>query len=489
MQHNINAADIGLRFVKEYYGVLCSTPNKMHHFYCDTSEYTYAMGSQDPATVKGKEQIFSKIAELGFDDVRVDFESGSIDTQPSQTDGNVMVMVTGTFSMKGLPPKPFVQTMLLARRSGGESVGFYVVNDVCRVLDKKALLASCEQKVHGRNRDSAEDLLEACDFMGGTHGEESPSEVPIQNQGGATVGKAASGKNARSATSAKEIVAATAPGQATETAASAPAPLATAQEAAVEKGGADASAAGEHAAVESKPGQETAEAPPKPAAAPKPKPKPAVAAVVTAPEPVVAKKPASFKDALLMKKAQQALKQPPASRLAPKRAPPAAVGNSAAGTAVSADAPITTAKATASTSSSGTARSNERKPARRSEGASVFVRNIAVATEKDQVRSIYERFGSISTVHLKGERGYGFFEYSDAMSVQKALAAQGDGSLKSPFTIEERRESGRGRGSSRFPSRRHDEDRRESGARRGGRRGGGAGSGGRGRGRVGGRGR
>jgi len=488
------AAGIGLRFVKSYYDVLCSTPNKMHHFYCDTSTYTYAVGSQDPATVMGTEAIFSKIAELGFDDVRVDFESGSIDTQPSGTDGNIMVMVTGTFSMKGLPPKPFVQTMLLSRRP----TGFYVVNDVCRVLVKKALLASCDAKVHGRNRDSAE----ACSgFMEDSGSDTLASAVTAaepQAEETASTEAAADEEDSSAVPVEEEAKTPAEPEKECEAQApSAPTPAPVIEAAAPDTDTADdttVSAAAEEpvaaavaavaAAVETPPQVEekTAEVAPSTSTAPAPVTKPAAAAVVvvSAPEPVVPKKPTSFLEA-----ARMAQNQPTASRAAPKRAPPAKVGDKAKATersaSIAADAPTKSAQAPAAAT-----RSNERKQSRRTEGVSVFVRNISEATGKEEVRGIYERFGSISTVHLKGERGYGFFEYADATSVQKALAAQTDGTLRSPFTIEERRASGRGRGTGRFAPRHHDDERRE-GARRGGRRGNGGGA--RGRGRIAGRGR
>lgn len=120
----------------------------MHQFYTDDSEYTFAVGSEDPQIVKGKEAIFNKMCELYFDDVYVDIASGSVDTQSSQGD-NVMIMVTGTFSCKGRSAKPFVQTMLLSKKD----TSYFVMNDVFRLLDKDALIKSCEMgKVRGVNR-------------------------------------------------------------------------------------------------------------------------------------------------------------------------------------------------------------------------------------------------------------------------------------------------------------------------------------------------
>lgn len=125
-----------------YYSTLSTEPKKMHNLYLDDSEYTFAVGSEDPQIVKGKEAIFTKMCELYFDEVYVDLGSGSVDAQSSQGE-NVMIMVTGTFQCKGRLATPFVQTMLLVKEQGS----YFIMNDVFRILDKNSLIKSCEKKV------------------------------------------------------------------------------------------------------------------------------------------------------------------------------------------------------------------------------------------------------------------------------------------------------------------------------------------------------
>ena len=127
-----------------YYSTLSTEPKKMHNLYLDDSEYTFAIGSEDPEIVKGKEAIFTKMCELYFDEVYVDLGSGSVDAQSSQGE-NVMIMVTGTFECKGRKATPFVQTMLLVKEQGS----YFIMNDVFRILDKDSLIKSCEKKVRG----------------------------------------------------------------------------------------------------------------------------------------------------------------------------------------------------------------------------------------------------------------------------------------------------------------------------------------------------
>lgn len=434
-------SEIGCRFVQAYYEVLSKSPHKMHKFYCPQSRYTFAVGSQDSPAVKGQEAIFQKIAELGFDDVRVDLESGSVDIQPSKQ--NIMVMVTGTFSMKGQSAKPFVQTMLLAHLGS-----WVVVNDVCRVLDKNALLKSCDTKVHGLNRGQEEELI-ADPLLAADNGAAAPSAVAAQEPQQAAASTKAKAPEAAADSSSPGEEAQQQPGnESTETgkgaapevaaAAAAAAPQQEEGGACVEANGAKGVASGEKAEKEDT--QAAAAQSTEPAAC-------VAASADAAPAPQAVEepkaKPTSYAAALLMAKSKKSV--------APRKRPAEAAGPAAP----PAKAPAAAAHHRA-----------ERKPVRRSEGASVFVRNIEAATTEQDVKDAYGQFGGIKSVSLRTERGFGFIEFADASSVQKALEAQGNQTFSSTFVIEERRNTGRGRGSSRFG---HD-DRRDSRGR--GRRGG-----------------
>jgi hypothetical protein len=129
-------AVVANHFIKQYYGkVLPEKPLELHRFYTNESTFTHASGSALEEPTSGMDNIKNKIRNLGLEEARVDLESGSMDAQPSQN-GGVLLMVTGSIHVRGKAPRQFVQTFFLAmQRQDKEKHNFFVLNDIFRFLD------------------------------------------------------------------------------------------------------------------------------------------------------------------------------------------------------------------------------------------------------------------------------------------------------------------------------------------------------------------
>ena len=335
-----------------YYSTLSTEPKKMHNLYLDDSEYTFAIGSEDPEIVKGKEAIFTKMCELYFDEVYVDLGSGSVDAQSSQGE-NVMIMVTGTFECKGRKATPFVQTMLLVKEQGS----YFIMNDVFRILDKNSLIKSCEKKVRGAvKRDS-----------------------PV--------------KKKKTAADTKKTSNSTSAGEETKK-------VSTNEVAASTK-----EAKGE--------------------------PTPPT-------NNTTSKKKKKKKNGAKKKETQQAKQQEKQTPAAPKSWKDLLIRNQKAGKSSSAPVSKTTRtsskKVVTSTAAKSSSKSNSSQQL-----TEMFLGNVSPDTTVEKVTAIYEVFGTVTDVKLLPERKHGFFKFVKAESARKALKAQENGQIKSPFKIEIRK--------------------------------------------------
>lgn len=123
-------------FVEQYYKTLGSAPQYIHRFYSNDSCFARleqgAALSFDAAsghTVFGQIAIHDKIRELDYQHCKALIDT--IDFQES-VDGSIMIQITGLISNKGCPPRPFCQSVLLARQERG----YFVRNDILRYLGK-----------------------------------------------------------------------------------------------------------------------------------------------------------------------------------------------------------------------------------------------------------------------------------------------------------------------------------------------------------------
>ncbi|CAM9757946.1 unnamed protein product, partial [Discosporangium mesarthrocarpum] len=129
-------AVVGKRFVQQYYGeVLSKKPIELHRFYKDESTFCHASGSKLEEPVSGLAEIKKRIERLGLGGATVDLDCGSVDAQPSEG-GGVLLMVTGSVTVTSQAPRQFVQTFFLARQhQDNDKHNYFVRNDIFRFLE------------------------------------------------------------------------------------------------------------------------------------------------------------------------------------------------------------------------------------------------------------------------------------------------------------------------------------------------------------------
>ncbi|TDH65462.1 hypothetical protein CCR75_006757 [Bremia lactucae] len=122
---------VGNTFMRQYYHFLAKEPQSLHRFYKAESRWCHGVGSHMEEPIAGQRAINDQILKRGYAGARVDLDAGSIDCQNSQGDG-VLVLVTGVMTLRESPtPKPFVQTFFLAV----QPKGYFVLNDCLRFLE------------------------------------------------------------------------------------------------------------------------------------------------------------------------------------------------------------------------------------------------------------------------------------------------------------------------------------------------------------------
>ncbi|KAG0045868.1 hypothetical protein BGZ83_008914 [Gryganskiella cystojenkinii] len=119
--HTVDAHEVGMMFVHEYYTILNKDPSRLHCFY--NKQSTMSHGFQGEET----QDIHSKIVELNFEDCKV--LVSNVDSQ-SSLQGGIVIQVLGEMSNNGGVAQKFVQTFFLAV----QPKGYYVLNDVFRYL-------------------------------------------------------------------------------------------------------------------------------------------------------------------------------------------------------------------------------------------------------------------------------------------------------------------------------------------------------------------
>eukprot|EP01116_Phalansterium_solitarium_P011918 TRINITY_DN2778_c0_g1_i1.p1 TRINITY_DN2778_c0_g1~~TRINITY_DN2778_c0_g1_i1.p1 ORF type:complete len:549 (+),score=190.78 TRINITY_DN2778_c0_g1_i1:53-1699(+) len=135
MTSAVSVTQLGGGFMINYYTALSRTPDVVHQFYSEESNFTFGSEDgnvEDPAI--GSEEIGRKILSLGLQDCTVNVSTA--DCQ-SSIDGGVLIMVIGDMSnSKAQSPRQFSQTFFLALRPNGT---FYVRNDIFRFIKEPAV--------------------------------------------------------------------------------------------------------------------------------------------------------------------------------------------------------------------------------------------------------------------------------------------------------------------------------------------------------------
>ncbi|KAI6683229.1 hypothetical protein NL676_029142 [Syzygium grande] len=136
-----SAEVVGNAFVKQYYNILCQSPETMHRFYQDSSFLGRPDVNGVMTVVTTIQAINEKILSLNYEDHTVEIET--VDAQESYEKG-VIVLVTGCLNGKDNARRKFTQTFFLAP----QYTGYFVLNDVFRYAGKS------ESLVNGTNENA-----------------------------------------------------------------------------------------------------------------------------------------------------------------------------------------------------------------------------------------------------------------------------------------------------------------------------------------------
>jgi len=126
-------SQIGGAFLKRYFTTLKENPAKLRTLYKDESVFTHV--EDDVAeTFHGGQNIATRIQTLANNEIEAITLSSAV-CQNSLNEG-IIVLVSGSITMKNKPPRRFMQTFFLAVQTHPQ--GYFVLNDVLHYLDSKS---------------------------------------------------------------------------------------------------------------------------------------------------------------------------------------------------------------------------------------------------------------------------------------------------------------------------------------------------------------
>lgn len=365
-------ATVGNTFVKQYYQLLTSEPEKLHRFFKEDSSCSQGNGSQVAEPVSGQKNIHEQTISRNYAVEKVELDQGSIDCQDSICNG-VVVMVTGVMTFKGsLARKPFVQTFFLAAQPSG----YFVQNDILRFLEFSEIVS---------NSSTSTTVAKASAVVSPTK-----TKTPVAQ---AAIG-----------TSVASLAAASAPAVPNPTKSS-PAKAALPQAVSPKK--ADAL----------------------PASLPVPNP----SSPVKYASPERAEKSVSVKLAAAslqspVKKAEPAEPAPPKSWLTHLFAPSAEASScTTSKPAVAVKQAPKQAPVSVPVSTSTAPVSSENESDQKQKYHSLYVRNVHSETKDQDLRALFQPFGPIANINIISGRGHAFVDYYDESSVRAALAPLSEG--------------------------------------------------------------
>ncbi len=123
-----NVNDIVMHFGRQYYTMLSCEPERLHCFYGKQSSMLHCQEDDVDASIcVGIDEINQRVMSMGYNGARV--VVSNIDCQQT-LNGGIIIFVLGTMHWAALAPRKFVQTFLLAEQPNG----YYVLNDILRLL-------------------------------------------------------------------------------------------------------------------------------------------------------------------------------------------------------------------------------------------------------------------------------------------------------------------------------------------------------------------
>jgi hypothetical protein len=129
---------VGTHFVKQYYHVLSTSPDKLHRFYQPSSILSTATGSKPTQSTPFEASLAQPTRWTSVaGPMRFAFEHGAIDAQAAAS-GGLLLTVTGHMQQKH-----FVHTFFLSKKDAR----YYVQNDILRFLTTTAAVEKAEEEV------------------------------------------------------------------------------------------------------------------------------------------------------------------------------------------------------------------------------------------------------------------------------------------------------------------------------------------------------
>ncbi len=125
-QSDIPKAEVSWYFAEQYYTTMSRSPEKLHLFYGKPSQFVSGQETDKVPVSVGQRHISERIKEMDLHDCKV--RVTNVDSQASGA--NILIVVIGEMSNKGLPHRKFTQTFVLATQTNG----YFVLNDILRFL-------------------------------------------------------------------------------------------------------------------------------------------------------------------------------------------------------------------------------------------------------------------------------------------------------------------------------------------------------------------
>jgi len=173
---------IGRNFVKAYYQVLSTEPEKIVKFYKPASVFSHGQGSEPttPTTIAESNDLL-KDRLFGCESYQLDLEHGAIDAQMS-LGGGVLVVVTGHLVIEE-QRRAFCHTFFLNVFSAPDSTRkqYYVHNDVMRFLSDGTKKEAAEEEEVSAEVTQEEIVMEKAEDVPETT-EEEPAAAPAEEE-------------------------------------------------------------------------------------------------------------------------------------------------------------------------------------------------------------------------------------------------------------------------------------------------------------------
>ena len=135
---NRKVLPIARSFIVQYYRMMSESPQELHKFYKDQSDFIHPIIGKDESApeinVRGISAIRDRVRLLNLGGMKVSLEGGGIDAQPSDNEC-VLIICNGFITTEpNAAPLAFAQTFVLAPQESSKK-SFFVRNSVFRLIN------------------------------------------------------------------------------------------------------------------------------------------------------------------------------------------------------------------------------------------------------------------------------------------------------------------------------------------------------------------